>query len=72
MCTCITFNWTRQLFNTSFTGPVALGGRELFVLVLHSAGPDSYLALRSPAQCNTSTHNYRPPNTDGTNESNVK
>jgi hypothetical protein len=47
MCTCITFNWTRQLFNTSFTGPVALGGRELFVLVLHSAGPDSYLALRS-------------------------
>jgi hypothetical protein len=45
MCTCITFYWTRQLYNTTFIGPVAFGGRELCVLVLHSAGPDSYLAL---------------------------
>ena len=47
MCTCITFYWTRQLLNTTFIGPVAFGGRELYVLVLHSAGPDSYLALLS-------------------------
>jgi hypothetical protein len=26
-------------------GPVAFGGRELCVLVLHSTGPDRYLAL---------------------------
>jgi hypothetical protein len=26
-------------------GPVAFGGRELCVLVLHSAGPGSYLTL---------------------------
>jgi hypothetical protein len=25
--------------------PVPFEGRELYVLVLHSAGPDSYLAL---------------------------
>jgi hypothetical protein len=45
MCTCITFCWIRQLANTTLTGPVAFGGRELCVLVLHSAGSDSYLAL---------------------------
>jgi hypothetical protein len=45
MCTWITFCWTRQLFNTTLTGSVAFGGRELCVLVLHSAGSDSYLAL---------------------------
>ena len=37
--------WTRQLFNTTLIGLVAFGGRELCVRVLHSAGPDSYLAL---------------------------
>jgi hypothetical protein len=26
-------------------GPVAIGGRELCVLVLYTSGPDSYLAL---------------------------
>jgi hypothetical protein len=45
MCTCITFCWTRQLFNTTLIGPVAFGGRELCVLVLHSVGPDSYATL---------------------------
>jgi hypothetical protein len=45
MGTCITFCWTRQLFDITLTGPVAFGGRELYVLVLHSAGSDSYLAL---------------------------
>jgi hypothetical protein len=45
MCTCITFCRTRQLFNTTLTDPVVFGGRELYVLVLHSAGSDSYLAL---------------------------
>jgi hypothetical protein len=45
MCTCITFCWTIQLFNTTFTGPVAFGGRELCVLVLHSARQDSCLPL---------------------------
>ena len=41
MCTCITFWWTKQLFKTTLTGPVAFGGRELCVLILHSAGSDS-------------------------------
>ena len=61
MCTCITFRWTTQLFNTTFIGPMAFGGRYLFgpvafgqwelcVLVLHYAGPDSYLALLSLVQ----------------------
>jgi hypothetical protein len=45
MCTCIIFCWIRQLFNTTLTGSVAFGGWELCVLVLHSAGSDSYLAL---------------------------
>ena len=45
MCTCITFRWTTQLFNTTFIGPIAFGGRHLFVRVLHSAGLDSYLTL---------------------------
>ena len=45
MCTCITFCWTRQLSNTTLIGPVAFRGRELCVLVLHSAGPDSYTYL---------------------------
>ena len=45
MCTYITFCWTRQLFNTTLTGPVTFGGQELCVLVLHSAGSDSYLSL---------------------------
>ena len=43
MCTCITFCCTRHLSNTTLIGPVACGGRELCVLVLHSAGPDTYL-----------------------------
>jgi hypothetical protein len=43
MCTCITFCCTRHLSNTTLIGPVACGGRELCVLVLHSAGPDIYL-----------------------------
>jgi len=47
MCTCITFCWTRWLFNTTLIGPMVLGERELCVLVLHSAGPDSYLTLLS-------------------------
>ena len=37
MCSCITFCWTRQLSNTTLIGPLAFGGRELCVLVLHSA-----------------------------------
>jgi hypothetical protein len=45
MCTCITFCWIRQLFSTTLTGPVAFGGRDLYVLVLHSVGPDSYATL---------------------------
>jgi hypothetical protein len=45
MCTCITFCWTRQLASTTLTGPVIFGVHELCILVLHSAGPDSYLAL---------------------------
>jgi hypothetical protein len=45
MRTCIIFCYSRQLFNTSVIGPVAFGGRELCVLVLHSAGSDSYLTL---------------------------
>jgi hypothetical protein len=43
MCTCITFCLTRQLSSTTLIVPVIFGGRELFVLVLHSLGPDSYL-----------------------------
>ena len=45
MCTCIIFCRIRQLLNTNLTGPVALGGRESCVLVLYSAGSDSYLTL---------------------------
>jgi hypothetical protein len=44
MCTCITFCLTRQLLNSILIGPMAFGERELCVLVLHSTGPDSYLA----------------------------
>jgi hypothetical protein len=45
MCNCITFFWTKQLFNSVLIGPVAFGGRDVCVLVLHSGGPDRYLAL---------------------------
>jgi hypothetical protein len=45
MFTGIIFCWTRQLFNTTSIGPVAFEGRELCALVLHSSGPDIYLAL---------------------------
>jgi len=45
MCTCITFCWTRQLFNTTLIGLVAFGRREFCVFVLHSAGSDSYFTL---------------------------
>ena len=41
MCTFITFWWTRQLFNTTLIDAVAFGGRDICVLVLHTAGPDS-------------------------------
>ena len=43
MCTCTTFCWIRQLFTTNMNGLVVFVGRELFVLILHSAGSDSYL-----------------------------
>jgi hypothetical protein len=42
MCT---FCWISALFNTTLNGPVVFGGHELYVLALHSAGPDSYLAI---------------------------
>jgi hypothetical protein len=45
ICTCITFCWYRHLFSTTLIGTVAFGERELCVVVLLSAGPDSYLAL---------------------------
>jgi hypothetical protein len=45
MCTCIICCWIRQLFNTNLIGAVVFGGRELCVLVLHSAGSDSYLTV---------------------------
>ena len=45
MCTCIIFCWIRQLFNITLTGPVTFGVQELFVLILYSAGPDSYLTI---------------------------
>ena len=45
MFTCITFCWIRELFKTIMIGSVAIGGRELYVLALHSAGPHSYLTL---------------------------
>jgi hypothetical protein len=45
MCTCITFCWTRHLFKTTLTGPVAFGEREVCVLILDSAEPDSSLTL---------------------------
>jgi hypothetical protein len=45
LCTCTIFCWIRELFNTTLTSPVAFGIRELCVLVLHSAGSDSYLTL---------------------------
>jgi hypothetical protein len=45
MCACVTFICTRQLSNITLIGPVAFGGGELCVLILHSAGPDSYLTL---------------------------
>ena len=45
MCICITFTRTRKLFNTTLTGPVTFGGRELCVLVLYVVGSDSYLCL---------------------------
>jgi hypothetical protein len=45
MCTCIIFCWIRDLFTTTMIGSVAFGGRELYVLALHSAGPHKYLTL---------------------------
>jgi hypothetical protein len=45
MCACIIFCWIRQLFNTNLTGPVTFGVHELCELILHSAGPDSYLRI---------------------------
>jgi hypothetical protein len=45
MCTCIIFCWIKHLFNTTLIGAVVFGGRELSVLVLHSAGPNSCLTL---------------------------
>jgi hypothetical protein len=45
MCTFIIFWWIRELSNTTLIGRVAIGGRALCALVLHSTGPDSYLAL---------------------------
>jgi hypothetical protein len=45
MCICITFCLTWQLFSTTLIGPVTFQGRELCVLLLHSAVPDSYLTL---------------------------
>jgi hypothetical protein len=45
MCKCITFCWFKQLFNTTLIGPMTFRGRELCVLVLHSAGTNSYLTL---------------------------
>jgi hypothetical protein len=44
MCTCIILCWIKNLFNTTLIGAGIFGGRELFVLVLHS-GSDSYLTL---------------------------
>jgi hypothetical protein len=38
MFMCTTYRWTSQISNTTLIGPVVFGGRELFVLVLHSAG----------------------------------
>ena len=48
MCTCITFYWTTQLLNTTLIGPWAFEGRELCVLVLHFAGPDTQHILINP------------------------
>jgi hypothetical protein len=45
MCTCIILCWIKNLFYTTLIGAVVFGGRELFVLVLHFAGSDSYLTL---------------------------
>ena len=50
MCSCITFRWTRQLSSTTLIGPLAFGERDLCVVVLLSAGPDSYLTLLSLVQ----------------------
>jgi len=45
MCTCITIWGTTQLIYITLIGRVAFGGRELCILVLLSAEPDSYLTL---------------------------
>ena len=50
MCSCITFCWTRQLSSTTLIGLLAFGELDLCVLVLHSAGPHSYLTLLSLVQ----------------------
>jgi len=42
---------TRQLFNTTLNGQVSFEIRELCVLVLHSAWPDSYLKLLWLVRC---------------------
>jgi hypothetical protein len=47
MCTCITFCWTRQLFNTNLNGSMIFEGLISCVLVFYSAGPDSYLTQLS-------------------------
>jgi hypothetical protein len=62
MCTYLTFCWIRPLFSTTLIGPVAFGGRELCVLELHQS---SVKELSVPAECNSSTHNSRPPNATG-------
>jgi len=45
MCTCITFCWILELLSTIMIVSVAFGGRELYVLALHSAGPHQYQTL---------------------------
>ena len=44
-CTDIKFCWTKQLFIITCNGPVVFGGRELYALVSHFAGPDSNLTI---------------------------
>ena len=58
ICTCITFCWYRLLFNTTLIGPVTFGERDLCVLVLHSAGPHSYLTLLSLVQWHLEDDSY--------------
>ena len=50
MCTCVTFCLTRQLLNSILIGHMAFREQELCVIVLHSAGLDSYLKLLALVQ----------------------